>query len=232
MRSLFGIMLVAVSAWAADDAARAVAQVVAHGEGSVSAKPDEVRIQIGVVTQAATAQEASAQNAKQSAAVISDLKQLLGSGAEFKTTNYSLYPNYRTQRDGGKPTISGYQANNTVEVHLKDINQAGKVIDAATKSGANQVQGVHFSVRDEQKVRGEALAKAAVQARANAQALASAVGLKVIRLLRVEDGEPPRVVPVRAEMMMMKSADTAPTPVEPGEIQVRATVTVTAEVGP
>jgi uncharacterized protein len=231
MRILFGIMLVAVSALAADDAAR-IAQVVAHGEGSVSAKPDQVRIQIGVVTQATTAQEAGTQNAKQSAAVISDLKQLLGTGADFKTANYSLYPNYRTARDGGKPTISGYQANNTVEVHLNDISQASKVIDAATKSGANQIQGVHFSVRDEQKVRGEALAKAAVQARANAQALASAVGLKVIRLLRIEDGEPARIVPVRAEMMMTKSADAAPTPMEPGEVQIKATVTVTAEVGP
>ena len=146
--------------------------------------------------------------------------------------NYSVYPNYRTQRDGGKPTISGYQANNTVEVRLDDVTAAGKVIDAATKSGANQIQGIHFSVRDEQKLRADALAKAAVQARANAAALASSVGLKVIRLIRVEDGEPPRVIPLRAEMMMAKSADAAQTPVEPGEVQVRATVTVTAEVGP
>lgn len=227
MRILLGIVFVATTAFAAEDAAR----VIAHGEGSVSAKPDQVRIQIGVVTQAATAQDAGAQNARQSSAVISELKQLLGGGAEFQTMNYSLYPNYRTQRDGGKPVISGYQANNTVEVRLTDISLAGKAIDAATKSGANQVQGVHFSVRDEQKIRGEALAKAAVQARANAQALASSVGLKVIRLVRVEDGEPVRIIPVRAEMMM-KSADAAPTPLEPGEVQVRATVTVTAEVGP
>jgi len=49
---------------------------------------------------------------------------------------------------------------------------------------------------------------------------------------QIEDGEPVRVVPMRAEMMMMKSADAPQTPVEPGDIQVHATVTVTAEVGP
>jgi uncharacterized protein len=228
MRILFGVMLFAVSTFAAEESAR----VIAHGEAVVSARPDQVRIQVGVVSQAPTAQEAGAQNAKQSSTLIAELKQLLGSGAEFQTMNYSVYPNYRTQRDGGKPTIVGYQANNTVEIRLNDVSAAGKVIDAATKSGANQIQGVHFSVRDEQKLRGEALAKAAVQARANAEALASSVGLKVIRLVRVEDGEPPRVIPLRAEMMMAKSADAAQTPVEPGEVQVRATVTVTAEVGP
>ena len=228
MRILFGVMLFAASTFAAEESAR----VIAHGEAVVSVRPDQVRIQVGVVSQAPTAQEAGAQNAKQSSALIAELKQLLGSGAEFQTMNYSVYPNYRTQRDGGKPTIAGYQANNTVEVRLNDVSAAGKVIDAATKSGANQIQGVQFSVRDEQKLRGEALAKAAVQARANAAALASSVGLKVIRLVRVEDGEPPRVIPLRAEMMMAKSADAAQTPVEPGEVQVRATVTVTAEVGP
>jgi uncharacterized protein len=82
-------------------------QVVSHGEGVVSAKPDQVRIQIGVTTQAATASEAGAQNAKQSSAVIAELKQQLGTAAEFQTANYSLYPTYKTQRDGSKPTIAG-----------------------------------------------------------------------------------------------------------------------------
>ena len=139
---------------------------------------------------------------------------------------------YTNPRPGGKPSISGYQANNTVEIKLNDVGDAGKVIDAATKSGANQIQGIDSSMRDEQKLRAEALAKAAVQARANVQALAAAMGLRVIRLVRIEDGEPVRVIPVRAEMMMMKSADAPQTPVEPGEVQVRATVTVTAEVAP
>jgi uncharacterized protein YggE len=225
MRMLVGLVLAAALM------AQEPARVVAQGEGSVSAKPDQVRIHIGVTTQAATAQEAGAQNAKQSSAVIAELKQQLGSEGEFQTSNYSLHPIYRNTRDGGKPSITGYQANNTVEVRLNDVSAAGKVIDTATKSGANQVQGIHFSIRDEQKVRAEALSKAAVQARANAQALASALGLKVVRLVKIEDGQPVRIMPVRAEMMAMKAAD-AQTTVEPGNIDVRATVTVTAEVAP
>jgi uncharacterized protein len=207
-------------------------QVISHGEGIVSAKPDQVRIEIGVTNQSPSASEAGAQNAKQSTAVIAELKQVLGSAAEYQTTNYSLYPTYRTQRDGGNPTISGYQATNTVEVKLNDITLVGKAIDAATKTGANRIQGIHFSIRNEQPVRGQALAAAATQARANVEALAKAVGLRVVKLLKVEDGEPVRVIPMRREMMMAKSADAASTPVEAGEIEVRATVTITAEVAP
>ena len=208
------------------------AMIVAHGEGTTTAKPDQVRVQIGVTTQAQTAQEAGAQNAKQSTAVIAELKQQLGAAAEFQTMNYSLYPNYR-HKEGSNPTISGYQANNTVEVKLSDIALAGKVIDAATKTGANQVQGVSFSIKDEQKLRGEALAKAAEQARANVQALAASLGLKVIRIVKVEDGEPVRVIPVMRERMLSMAADTAQaTPMEPGKIDVRAIVTLTAEVAP
>jgi uncharacterized protein len=228
MRLLLGVVL-AVTTLAAQEPVR-VPQVIAHGEGVATVRPDQVRIQIGVTTQAPTAQEAGAQNAKQSAAVIAELKQLLGASAELQTANYSLHPMYRSQRDGGKPTIVGYQASNTVEAKLNDISAAGKVIDAATKSGANQIQGIHFSVKDEQKVRAEALAKAAAQARANAQALASAVGLRVIRLVKIEDGEPVRVIPMRAEMRM--AADAVQTPVEPGNVEVRANVIVTAEVAP
>lgn len=210
--------------------AQTTAQVVSHGQGVVSAKPDQVRIQIGVTTQGPTANEAGQQNAKQSSAVIAELKQQLGNAAEFQTMNYSLYPNYRTQRDGGKPTISGYQANNTVEVKLNDVALAGKAIDFATRSGANQIQGVNFSMKDEQRLRGEALAKAAIQARANVLALANSMSLRLIRLLKIEDGEPVRVMPMRMEMM--KAQDTAQTPIEAGEIEVRATVTITAEVAP
>ena len=224
MKFLIGIVLAAAVL-----SGQEPARVVAHGQATASAKPDQVRINIGVTTQAETAQEAGAQNAKQTAAVLAELKQLLGSAAELQTMNYSLHPNYRHQRDGSNPVIAGYQATNTVEVKLNDVDLAGKVIDAATKSGSNQIHGVNFSVKQEQKLRSQALAKAAVQARDNAQALAASLGLKVVRIVKVEDGAETPVRPLRMEMMR---ADAAQTPIEPGNVEVRADVTVTAEVAP
>ena len=208
--------------------------VRSHGEAVVSAKPDRVRVEVGVVSQAPSAQAAADQNAKQLAEVISQLKKGLGPAAEIRTTNYSLHPNYKTNRDGGAPTIAGYTAMNTVQVVIDDVTAASRIIDTASRNGANNIQGVHFTIKDEQKVRMQALQDAARQARANAEALAGTLGLKVLRVFSVDDGQPVVVHPVR-QMMEMADAgmmrSSVPTPVEPGSIQVRATVTVTLEVG-
>ena len=67
-------------------------------------------------------------------------------------------------------------------------------------------------------------------ARSNAEAMASALGMKIQRVIRIEDGAPPTVFPVAREAMMMR-ADAASTPVESGSVRVQANVTVTAEVG-
>jgi uncharacterized protein YggE len=197
----------------------------------VTARPDQARIEVGVITKAQTAKDAAAQNAKQVDAVIAEVKKVAGPAAEIRTTNYSVHPNYYHPREGGEPKITGYMASNTVEVQLNNLELVSKVIDSATQAGANNIHGVQFQMKDEQSLRAEALRKAAVQARESAQAMAGALGLKFVRILQVEDGEPVRVMPVRMmEMAAQKSDAAPPTPIEPGTIQVRATVSVTAEV--
>jgi uncharacterized protein YggE len=202
------------------------ATVRAHGEGVASARPDQAQIDIGVVTEAATAQAAAQQNAKQLSDALAELKKMLPPGATVETINYSVNPNYRYPRDGGKPTIAGYTATNTVRVTLDDLTAVGKVIDTATKTGANTVNRVHFRLKDEQKVRAQALAQATAMARANAEAMAKAAGLKLGGIVVLEDTAPAVVRPVMQEMAMARAADAAPTPVEPGVIEVRATVTL------
>jgi uncharacterized protein YggE len=198
------------------------------GEAIIVARPDQALIDIGVVTQAQNAQDAASQNAQKQEAVISALRKALGAGADIKTTGYSLNPNYRYPERGGQPTITGYTASNTVEVKTGDIAQVGKVIDIATQSGANNIQSLRFMLRDEQAARANALREAAIKARAKADALAAALGLRVLRVLFVEESgqvAPPPIY-ARAEM----AAAPAQTPVEPGTIDVRALVTLTVEI--
>jgi uncharacterized protein YggE len=198
------------------------------GEASVSAKPDRARLQIGVVTQAATAQAAAADNARQSEATIAALKHSLGENAAIRTSGYSLNPDFSYPKPGEKAVLTGYTASNTVEVTTDDLANAGKLIDAATQAGANNVQGIEFLLKDEEPVRQRALREAARKARAAADTMASALGLRVVRVLAVEEGSPQVIRPARA----MAMAASAPTPVEAGNIQVQATVTLTVEVSP
>jgi uncharacterized protein YggE len=202
----------------------------ATGEATVSAKPDRAKLDIGVVTQAANAQNAAAQNATQTESMVAALRKSLGAAAEIRTSGYSLTPNFRYAKDGGQPTLIGYTASNTVEIVTNDLANVGKVIDAGTQAGANNVRGLEFQLKDEAPVRAQALAEAARKARASAEAMAAALGLKVVRVLSAEEGGPPQVIrPMRA---MAMNAAASPTPIESGNIQVQASVTVTMEVTP
>jgi uncharacterized protein len=199
------------------------------GEAIITAKPDEAQIDIGVVTQAQTAQDAATQNAQKVEAVISALRRSIGAGADIKTVGYSLTPNYRYPERGGQPTITGYTATNTVQVRTGNLTQVGKIIDVAIQAGANNIHALRFTLKDAQAARAQALKEAAQKARAKADVLASALGLRIQRVLFVEEHGQATPIPVYARAMMEAGA-ASQTPVEPGTIDVRATVTLTVEV--
>jgi len=208
-----------------------VSSIRVTGEARVTAKPDRVQIDIGVTTRAPTSQEASAHNARDVDTVLAAVRKATPA-AELKTISYSLNPNYQYHPNGGEPTIDGYIAANVVQVQLDDLGKIGAAIDAATQAGANQVQGIQFTLRDQDAVRAEALREAARRARAEAEVLAEALGLKVVRVLTVEENSP-RVMPVRMfSRAVAANAAATPTPVEAGTLDVTADVTLSVEVSP
>jgi uncharacterized protein len=203
------------------------------GDAQVTAKPDRVQIDIGVTTHADKSQDAATQNARQVDAVIQAVKKAAGPTAVLKTVNYSLSPAYKYQ-SGHEPLIVGYNASNLVQVQLDDLGRISNVIDAAAQSGANQVQGIQFTLRDQDGVRADALRKAAAKARGDAEVLAAALGLKIVRVLSVEESGAPRQ-PLMRTMSMAAAAPAAAkldTPVESGTLEVGADITLTVEVAP
>jgi len=203
--------------------------VRASGEVTIKAKPDRAQISIGVTTQAHTAQEASTQNANETTQVLDAIKRALGKNGEVKTTGYSISPQY-DYSNGHAPKITGYQANNTVLVTDDDLSSLGSVIDSATGSGANNVNGISFTLRDDTAVRAQALQEAALRARANAETIARALNLRVTGVLQAEPTEMPVVQPRPMPMMSAMAKTAAPTPIESGDIDIHANVTVVLEV--
>ena len=112
---------------------------------------------------------------------------------------------------------------------LNDISLLQKIIDVATKSGANSINRLTFLLRDEQTVRAKALGNAAVQAQSGAEALAASLKLKLGRLLRVEEGQPVIVSPAR-QISFGRAQSTEVTPISPGTIDVHADVNLTYEI--
>jgi len=224
----------ALAAQAPGVPAATLSSIRVTGDARVSAKPDRVQIDLGVQTQAVLSQDAASANARQLDAVLAAVRKAAGPGAQIKTVSYSLSPNYQYHPGGGEPTITGYTALNVVEVVLDDLARIGDVIDAATRAGANRVQGIQWTLRDQDAVRAQALREAATRAHAEAEVLAGALNLRILRVLTVEESSP-QIVPVRVHMAAARAAVSAaevPTPVEAGTLDVSADVTLVVEVGP
>ena len=200
----------------------------AVGQGKASGKPDQAQVDLAVVTQAATAQDAAAQNANQTTAVLTQLRQLLGASADIKTVNYSLSPVYNYPRDGSPATLTGFTANNTVEIMISDLSLPGKIIDTAIQAGANRVDSLRFSISDDQPLRAQALRAAALQARAHADAIALGLGVRLGAVIAAAEGYSTGIVTNDRVALMAGAA--APTPVQPGNIDVTATLTLEIEI--
>jgi uncharacterized protein YggE len=202
--------------------------VRASGEATVSVKPDEAQITLGVMTQAATASEAGKTNAEQSVKVIDAVKRVLGSAGTVQTSLYDVMPVYKNLH--GAQSIAGYRAWNSILIKTGNLATIGKLIDATSEAGANDVRGITFTVRDDSSARQRALAEAAQHARANAQAIAGGLNLHVIGVVDAESGEPSQIQPRFAGPLAQSVVLAPETPVVPEAVKITATVTVTLEV--
>jgi uncharacterized protein len=203
------------------------------GTARISETPDRVYVDIGVATEAPTSQAASSKNAERLRAVIAAIRRSAGPTAQLTTAQYSVSPEYRYSREGAAPKIVGYAVSNVVQVRLDDLERIGRVIDGADQAGANRVEAIRFTLRNAETARMEALRKAALNAREDANALAGALSLRIVRTLSVDERSPV-IVPVRPifARAMTETTAQAATPVESGTLDVTASVRLTVEVAP
>lgn len=198
--------------------------VRATGEGSISVTPDQARINIAAVTQAATAQDAADQNASVAANIIARVTQVLGSAGTVKTVNYSVNPNY-TYPSGGSPVLNGYTVTNTIQATLSDLTITGKVIDAATQAGASRIDSLQFGLKDDSAARSQAIRAATLKAKAKADAMAASLGMKTGPVMVIQEGGAV-VQPLTTNM----AVSVASTPIQPGQLDVQANVTIEVEL--
>ena len=204
-------------------------RVLVSGDSIVQAQPDTAILTVSVVTQARRAIEAQQQNANQSNAVVTALKAAAGVGAEVKTSGYSLQP-IRVYKEGQPPTITGYEARNSVTVVLSDLTRVGAVIDATAQAGANDVAGIAFTLRQDRPARDRALAEATREAVSKAQVIANALGGRVVRIVEVQEEGVERPRPVYQDQMQMRAMSSASTPIEVGTLDISSRVQLVAEI--
>ena len=209
-------------------------RVTVTGESQTDVPPDSAIVSFSVVTQNAQAVAAQQENARKIEAVMKALETSAGGAKqEIKTSNYSLAPeqDYSTR---GMPKIVGYEARNTIIVTTDKLDQVGVLIDAATKAGANSVEGISFVLRDDSAKRGDALGIATKQALAKAEAIAASLGGRIVRVVEtVEGGSTPTPIVYSNAASTSNATMTKPdfqTRIQSGSINVRGQVTLVVEI--
>lgn len=201
--------------------------VVASGEGTVFAMPDESYVSVTAESRARNPKDAQKATAQAMTAVQQGLTRAGVSREAIRTLAYDLQPEFDWAN--GKQTLRGYVARNTIEVRLDGVDRVGEIVDLSVGSGATSVSNIRFDLKDRAALEREALKRAAADALARAEAAASGAGRAVARVVRIEEHGAETMPPPRPMAMAMRvEADAPQTPVSPGRIELKARVTITA----
>ncbi|HLW69926.1 MAG TPA: SIMPL domain-containing protein [Candidatus Binataceae bacterium] len=229
--ALMAAIVLAATAWtrvalAQSEDTKVVRTIVVSGDGEVQAAPDQATLDLAIETHAATASEAAGLNGSLAQKVRDALKAKLTDKGTMWTGGYSLSPDYNEPRNGDPAKIIGYRAQNSITVQTQALDIVGPLIDAAIAAGANQVNSLDYTLRDNTKARGDAIAKASRDAQAQAEALAAALGVKLGQVLKATTEAESRPVPMMRMQALAMSRGGA-TPIEVGQVTVPATVSLT-----
>ncbi len=233
--ALFALLCtLAPAAMAAEE--KAEPSLVVNGVGEVRVKADQAIVTFGVVAQSEEAAAAQKQVNDTMADVLKALKRLNIGDQNFQTTNLSLQPIFEPSKSSGGreelPRIRAYRASYTLQVTVNNMEKAGSVIDEGLKAGVNQFQGIAFTLRDDSAARQEALKAAATDASTKAKTIADAMGVKLAGVAEIHEsasGWHPQPMPHTMRGAMM-AADAGGASVQPGELTVRAELTVRYDI--
>lgn len=186
---------------------------------TIKAKPNMVNFSFGVASDGASSSEALAANTVAMRRVIAAIKKQGVAARDIQTQQVNVYP--KTDSNGN---TTGYSASNSVSVNLRAVAKAGRLIERVTAAGANLEGGPSFSRENPELTYEKALNLAIDKAHAKAASIAEHVGLSLGKPAAIDEGSEPNVI-YGASMGRM-AAKGAPVPIEPGRVEVTATVTV------
>ena len=201
-----------------------------NATGEVTRVPDVAIISAGVVSRSATATGALQDTADRMSKVLAALKRAGVEDRDVQTSNVSLNPEYRYP-ENQSPQLVGYTASNNVTVRFRELRNSGKILDALVAQGSNQISGPNLTVDKPQAALDEARAKAIAIGRARAELYARSLGMRVARVVAVNESggyyAPP---PPPPPAPMMERAQFASTRIEPGEQKLQVSVAMTFEL--
>lgn len=201
--------------------------ITVNGEGRVSLPPDTVMMTLGIDARNAELGAAQTEAAETMDAIIAAVKGEGVAEKDIQTGGYSI----SIERDWNQPSqpVIGYLVSQTINVKVREIDNAGKVIQAAVDAGANNVGGVWFALENPEQAIAQARELAVADARAKAEELARLTDSTLGPVQSIVEGYTPSTPIPYAEGAGYAAADAAksasPT-INPGTTEVSLTVTI------
>jgi uncharacterized protein len=194
----------------------------------VTSPPDEAVIVLTVENDAATATAAMDACSVKSKQLLEKLKGLGIAESAIQTSSVTLYPVRTYDPKTGKETLTGYRAENSAKVTLKDAASVAKALAAGVESGATVLSGPDWRLRDDSQAINDALKQAVAHARGKAETLAAAGGISLGEVVSMTEGSVQVPVPIYSTAgAAMDSAKVAEPAVSSGTLDVTANVTIT-----
>ena len=233
LRLIFLFLLLIHSAvWAQDSPSEShqTSTLSVVGRGEVLVDPDEAVVQVGVREEAISAKEAQLAVNKAVEKILAALANLEISPQQIRTSQLNLqavYSDARNRRENGEPQIIAYRASYNLSVRTSDLSKVSSVIDTALESGANQLSGIHFELKDDRGAQKEALRRAVSDAEEKARVIAEAAGAQLHQIMEIiENGATIRPPVMGRTAMMAAEMSGPPTAVMPGQMTVIGQVTI------
>lgn len=209
--------------------------VSVSGTGTLTVEPDEAEVYLSVVTEGEEADQVQKENSNKIADIMDELEGLGISEDNIETDYYYLYPKTSWDYDdSGRSEIYGYRLTHTLKVTTKDIENTGKIVDAAVDAGANDVDRVKFKLSEElmESSYEDALEEASKSAKSKAESITGALGVKLGKVERVAESSAYSAAYkyLTSGLDYSMAEQAAPTQISPEDVEVNAYVSVVYKI--
>jgi hypothetical protein len=211
--------------------------ITVSGKGEVLATPDIATFSFSVSEEASSVSDAQTRATEKSNAILASIKEAGIEDKDIKTTSYNIYPRYEYRNAGiytsGTQYLAAYVVSQTVEVKVRKLEDAGKLLATVGDLGATNVSGLNFSIDKQDELARSARDMAIKDARKQAKILADSLGVRLVRISAYYESAPYQPYPVYygagKDMLSSAQAERAPE-IPAGENEIVSNVTITYEI--
>jgi uncharacterized protein YggE len=204
-----------------------------NGEGTVKVAPDIALMYLSVITQDPDVSKAWDGNNSKATAVIAAVEGL-GVKAEDIRSDFTVVQQDQYDPITSRPTGEvDYVVTHTLTITARDLTKIGDILGAAQAAGVNSVGGVSFALEDPTQAISQARTLAVADARSRADEIAKGLGVKIVRVLTINEYGASVPVPVDKgfNAVGMGGGGGSSVPIQVGTWQVSMTVGVVFEIG-